>query len=93
MRKFILAGVLLILILSACTGQATPTTEAPVSEPSSMPAQAAEATSAPAQAEPTSPPAVPTSTIQEPVALPAEPVAAGGAVIYKIVPGESQRDL
>jgi polyisoprenoid-binding protein YceI len=88
MKKFILAGALLILILSACTGQATPTTEAPVSEPSSMPALAAEATSAPAQAEPTSPPAVPTSTIQEPVTLPVEP-AAGGAVIYKIVPGES----
>jgi polyisoprenoid-binding protein YceI len=89
MRKFILAGALLILILSACTGQATTTIEAPVSEPSSMPAQAAETTSAPAQAEPTSPPAVPTSTIQEPVTLPVEPAPAGVAVIYKIVPGES----
>jgi polyisoprenoid-binding protein YceI len=90
MRKvtfFILLGAFL---LAACAGPASQSTSEPVAQTQAV----LEPTTSPPQptdppAEPTTAPVEATSVSSEPTAPPEQASAASGAVVYKIVPGES----
>jgi polyisoprenoid-binding protein YceI len=97
-KQLVIPGLILVLLLAACGGEATPAPEAATSPPEPA-AEEADSETSPTEptaemAEPTTEMAEPTAEMAEPTAEMAEPTepeaASGGATTYTIVPEESE---